>query len=193
MAATLEGLRDRWERMNPREQRLMTALGITLVFCLIAAMVFSVQDGMEELAEKNEQSRKALRALKAYRAAKAREGADAVAVKIPEEAESLDTYIEGIIKELGLESPTYPKLKVDPKGSYVEKTFTLSLKKLSIEELTGFLERVETGSQVVVVKALEVERHFRDKEKLDVEVTIATYEKASQGAVDEGEGEEEEA
>tara|TARA_R110002096_G_scaffold44526_13_gene120447 strand:- start:15164 stop:15706 length:543 start_codon:yes stop_codon:yes gene_type:complete len=161
--------------MNPREQRLVLALGITLAFCLVYALVAKIQGGMEDLETSNAQSRKALHSLAIYRNAKAKAGGTSADVSIPEKALELDSYLENIISELELTSPTYPALKVTRIGIYEELSFEIELKGLSIESMTQLLEKVESGSKLVVVKELSVDRNFRDKEKLDLQFTVATF------------------
>ena len=175
MAANLEGARDRWDRMNPREQRLVLALAITLAFCLVYALVAKIQGGMEDLEKSNAQSRKALHSLAIYRNTKAKAGGTSADVSIPEKALELDSYLDNIISELELTSPTYPALKVTRIGIYEELSFEIELKGLSIESMTQLLEKVESGSKLVVVKELSVDRNFRDKEKLDLQFTVATF------------------
>ena len=175
MAASLDGLRERWERMNPREQRLVVALSVTLVVCLVLAMVAKIKSGMAEIEQKNADSRQALLTLASYRNAKASAAGPGSDIKIPEKALALDTYLEGIISELELTSPTYPALKEEPVGDFVELSFEVALKGLNITQMTQLLEKVESGSKMVVIKELNVDRHFRDKEKLNIEFTVATY------------------
>jgi len=175
MAANIQGARDRWDRMNPREQRLVLALGITLAFCIVYALVAKIQSGMEDLEKSNAKARKALRSLAIYRNAKANAAGSGMDVKIPTKAIELDSYLENIISDLELTSPTYPAMKVVPIGAYEELSFEIELKGLSIENMTQLLEKVESGSKLVVVKEVSIDRNFRDKEKLDLEFTVATY------------------
>lgn len=175
MAASIDGLRERWERMNPREQRLVVLLSIALVVCLVLAMVAKIQSGMAEIEQKNADSRQALLALANYRNAKAKATGTSSKIKIPDKAVDLDTYLEGIISELELTSPTYPALKEEKVGDYVEVYFQITLKGLDLAQTTQLLEKIESGSKLVVVKELNIDRNFRDKEKLNLEVTVATY------------------
>ena len=175
MAANLQGARDCWNRMNSREQRLVLVLGITLVICLIAALVAKIQGGMTSIEKSNAESRKALRSLAIYRNAKAQAASTGNDISIPEKAIELDSYLENIISDLSLTSPTYPALKSVRVGAYEELSFEVQLKGLSIESMTQLLEKIETGSNLVVIKELSVDRNFRDKEKLDVDFTVATF------------------
>ncbi|MCP4447080.1 MAG: type II secretion system protein M [Myxococcales bacterium] len=190
MAASFEGARDRWDRMNSREQRLVMVLGIALVVCLVAALVSKIQGGMESIEASNTEARKALRSLAIYRNAKARSGGAGVDLKIPEKAIALDSYLENIVSELELTSPTYPALKRTQIGTYEELSFEIEINGLSIDSLTSLLEKIESGSKLVVVKELNIDRNFRDKEKLDLDLTVATYRTpTAEGDEDKGSGE----
>ncbi len=182
MAVSMDGLRERWERMNPREQRLAIAFTLVVVIAIVLAMVAKIKSGMAEIESKNAESRKALLSLASYRNAKANATSTGTDVKIPEKgkAVALDTYLEGIISELGLTSPTYPALKEDKDGDYVELHFEVSLKGLDLTQTTQLLEKIETGSKLVVVKEINIDRNFKDKEKLDLDVQVATYRLANE-------------
>lgn len=186
--SVINNLRDRWERMNPRERKLMLALGITFVICIFGWLGFTAKDYMGAIEAKNDASRKALRALAQHRAGAAQQ-ASRKQVEIPASPVSLDSYLEDIVNELGLESPTYPAPKSAEKGEFDEWSFKVELKELSIYEVKDFLERVETKSDVVVIKELRLKQNFRKDDKLDLEVIVATYSK-KQGDESDGEGEE---
>ena len=196
MPSPIERGRERWERMNSRERKLTVALALTFVVCIVAWLAFMARDHMADIESKNKTSRKALRALAQHRAGAARQSS-ADKVEIPESPVALDSYLEEIIGELELESPTYPAPKSSEKGSFVEWSFRVELKELSIEEVAEFLEKLETRSAVVVVKELTIDTSFKDKEKLDLELVVATYsEKPDESAAGDGEdaadGEEDE-
>jgi cell division protein FtsB len=172
MANPIDSLRDRWEQMPPRERRLVTILVTTIVVGVAFYVALGIRDGLVALEDKNQQKREALRALALYRTGAATTQS---VVQIPAEAEKLDRYIDGIIQKIGIESPRYPQPKDTKKGKYIERTFKLKFDDLTITQLKDFLERIETGSKVVIVKELHVKVNFRDKEKLDLDLTVATY------------------
>jgi hypothetical protein len=171
----LDGLRDRWERMARRERMLIVLLGVTFVVCLIGWVGFTVSDGLDAIAKDNDRSRDALGALEQFRAGKAGKAGDAAEVKIPSTPLSLRTYVDGIVHEVGIESPAYPAPKETAHGKFTESSFHLTLKEMTIYQLKDLFEKLERNSAVVVLKEIKVKRNFRDKEKLDVELTIATF------------------
>lgn len=183
LANRLDRLRDRWEQMPPRERRLVSILVATVVVGIAFYVALGIRDGLNSLEAKNDAKREALRALQLYRAGSAAQKNEQV--EIPSEPVKLDRYVEGVIQKAGIDSPRYPQPKDAEKGEYVERSFKLSLDKLTIVQLKDFLEKLETGSKVVVVKELHIKQNFRDKETLDVDLVVATYYKGG------GEGDEE--
>jgi type II secretory pathway component PulM len=175
MAASIDGLRERWERMNPREQRLLALLGAALIIGIIGTLVGSLQSGMADIEKKNAESRKALRSLAVHRNAKALSDDTGPKVEIPDKAVALDSYLEGIISELGLTSPTYPALKENKVGQFIELSFEVKVKALDLASLSELLQRIETGSKLVVIKELNIDPVFKSQEKLDLTMTVATY------------------
>ncbi len=193
MASALDSIRDSWDRKNPSEQRLMVIFGLVMVGIVIFLMVEKVSSGMARLESENAQAREALHAMSRYRHIQAKakmKGARSTSVDIPETAIALDVYLNGILKEMSIQSPSFPEVRENPVGKFIELSFEVSLKGLNIGEVGELLERVETGSQLVVVKELNLDTNFRDREKLDLEVTIANYkkkaEKSKKGKDDDG-------
>jgi hypothetical protein len=188
-----EGLRDRWEGMQARERRLLLILGVTLTVSVFVWVGITIRDGLGSIEEKNETTRAALISLAQHRAnggGKAKTGT----VEIPAEGVKLSRYLETIIKELSLKSPTYPQEKLTTKNGFTEASFTIHMDDLSIFELKDLLEKLETNNKVVVVRDLKIKRKLKDKEKLDVTMTVSTFKKAGKKdkAKDDGDDEEEE-
>jgi len=53
-------LRERWERLGPRERRMASLLGVVLVAVAVLYAVFTIQDGLAELARHNDDTRAVL-------------------------------------------------------------------------------------------------------------------------------------
>lgn len=193
MANVLDRLRDRWEQMAPRERRLVAVLASAIAIGVAFYVALGIRNGLGSLEAKNEARRDALRALQLYRSGAAAQRSKQV--EIPDKPIKLDRYVEGVIQKAGIDSPRYPQPKETKKGAFVERSFELSFNKLTVVQLKDFLEKLETGSHVVVVKELHVKRNFRDKEALDVNLVVATYYKGGKGkgkGKDKGDGDGEE-
>lgn len=184
----LEGLRDRWEHMTPRERTLMAFLGVALVVTVFAFIGQTIWGGLDDIAAKNDERREALRSLEVYRIQKAQGTIDAPKVTIPKEPVDLPAYLEEIGKEVGVEIPTYSPQPQVTRGSFDEIAVNIDIREITVQELADFIERVETRNRAVVVTQLHVERSFREEGKLrKASMTVATY--AKREVVDDAEGE----
>jgi type II secretory pathway component PulM len=188
MAPSFEQLRDRWERLAPRERRLVALLGVTFVVFVLAWVSFIIQSGLGGISSRNDQAREALSALQDYRAAEAaRAAGGGPDVVIPDEAIELESYLEGIANQTGVSIPSYGSQRPEEVGDYTEVSTKIEIEGISIYELKDFLQQIETKSKLVVIKSLHVEQSFRDEEKLDVDMVVATYERRAKGS-DKGDG-----
>ncbi len=185
MPAAVERAKEWWEGKAPRERRLLAALAATLVVCVLAWVGMSIRSGLRAIEAKNQDARNALVALERQREVQATKVETRPKVAIPDAALALDSYLDPIIKEVGLESPTYPApketAKGTPPGSVTEVSIKVSLKELTILQLKDLLEKVETGNPLVATTELHVKKSFRDPEKLDVDFTVVTYYKKKAG------------
>lgn len=181
MASALDRAKEWWETKAPRERKLVLALGATLVICTVGWVAMTIRGGLTTIDKKNEQSREALAAIDMQRILKQSQGAGQPVVTIPDTPVALDTYLDGIITETGLKSPTYPAPKETQKGSTVELTIHVALPDLTIYQLKDLLEKIETQNPVVVVTELHVKKNFGNKENVDVDFTAATYYKKAAG------------
>jgi general secretion pathway protein M len=186
MALSTAQLRDKWERITPRERRLVVALGSTFVVVILLWVGFTISDGLAAIEAKNKTTREALRSLQVHRAEVA-QGASSDVPTIPKEAVRLQTYLEGIAKDVGVNIPGYTPRTPVTRGDYTEVSTSIEMRGLSIYELKDFLEAVEKRSNVVAITDLRVKQHFREPEKLDVEMIITTYKQAAAGG-DQEEG-----
>jgi len=191
MASIVDSLRDRWEQMAPRERKLAAITAGAVIFCIAVFVARGIAGGLSDLEAENDLKREALHALAEQRAGAA--ASKKPGVEIPATPTKLSKYVDGIVTAVGITSPSYPQPKELKKGEHVEYSFNLKLPKLTITQLQEFLEKLETGSKIVIVRELRVKRNFRDKELLDVELQIATYAKApkdKKGDKDKGKGDE---
>ena len=178
--AVFDDLSDRWERTSVRERRLVVLLGLTGVLCAFGYVGFLISDGLSSIAEKNSKVRAALRTLDENRdefLAQKSHPVDSAAV-IGDEAPALATYLEAIANEVGVQIPESQERPPTAKGKFHERAIELKLRGVKLEQLAQFLKLVETRSATVVTQRLFVKPQFSDHEKMDVELTIATFERA---------------
>lgn len=186
MATSIERLRDRWEQISPREQRLILALGATFLLVVLVLLGRGITGGLAELEAKNDKTRAALRMLEDYRQSAGASAAEAPEVKLPDEPVKLQSYLEGIAGEVGITIPAFNPQAGATRDGVVTAATRFQLRDISLEQLTSFLEKVETKLPYVVVESLEIQRNFRDNAKLEADLLVTTYANVKKPAEAEG-------
>jgi type II secretory pathway component PulM len=177
--AAFDKLRDKWQAISPREQRMVVLLGVSTVLVLIIYVSLQIQDGLNRLEAKNAKARKALATLTAYKAQARAVTADDPAKLIGAEAVKLETYIFEAAGKANVTVPGVNGRGPSPKGAFIAHAATVEVRELSIAQIKDFLEAIESGNKIVQVSSLQIRRNFRDKEKLDLNIEVVTWSKAA--------------
>jgi len=179
MASISERARDFWDRISPRERRLVVIAAIATPLVIAIWLGLAIHDGLDAMEARNEHTRKALAVLADLRArGQTHEQVDDAVATMGTEPLSLDTYLNNAAKkaQFELKSVITPHTPLTRNG-FVTTSSSLTLDKLTIQQLKDFLQQVESGSKVVAVTRLEMRRNFRDKDKVDATLEVSTYSK----------------
>jgi general secretion pathway protein M len=178
MAAVTDRLRERWERITPRERRLVTLLGVTAVVLVLFWVWMTIAGGLDDIEARNDKKREALKSLARFRADKAAGAGETAAPKvdIPDAPIDLESYLERIGKEVGVEIPGYNGLPEAPKGDYQQVSTKIDVRGVDIVQLKDLLYKIESGGGgAVVVDELRIKREFREEGKLEATIVVSTY------------------
>lgn len=178
------GLREYFERMAPRERRLVGILGVVLLVAVFAVIGLQIKRGLMNLEESNANTRDALDRL-AERAAMQgvqRSPAELAAESIGETSPPLGSYLEEIAKPLEITIREASERPVQNKNGFVEKSVDVKIYGVTLSQLARFLKQVETRQPGVVTQRIYIKPYIAQREKLDVELTISAFERAKKGA-----------
>ena len=179
MSAFTDKARDFWDRISPRERKLVVLLAIVTPITLAIWLGFAIQDGLEVREHHNDRMRKALDVIADMRARgqTAHDQVDDVVATMGTEPLSLDTYLDKAAQKAKFTlKGTSPHPPVTKNG-FVTTSVSASLDKLTIDQLRTFLQSLESDSKVVAVTHLELRKDFREKDKLQVNIEVSTYSK----------------
>lgn len=188
--AALDKVRDKWQAISPREQRMVVLLGVSFVLVMIIYVSLQIRDGLNRLEMKNAKSRKALHTLTSYKAqARSTVTGDDPSKLIGPEAVKLESYIYRAGEKAKVTVPGVNTRGPSPKGSFIAHAATVEIRELNITQIKDFLEAIETENKIVLVSSVQIRRNFRDKEKLDLNLEVVTWSKvASEGGDEKGSG-----
>lgn len=179
----MQRLRDRWERLSSRERTMVSALGVTFVLMVTLIVGFFITDGLSTFDERNSDMRQALRDLDTHRDSylRAKNKLQQLEARVGKNSIQLNSYLEAAAKESGIVIPESNERPPTPAGKhYVEKAVELRLRQVKIDALGKFLKKIETGPNLVVVTALNIKTRDDKHQDLDVELTVSTYEHATE-------------
>ncbi len=169
--------RDFWDRISPRERRLVVIAAVAVPLTLALWLGFAISDGLSAMEARNDKMRRALRIVSDLRArGKVQTDGDDVLKKMGTEQIALDVYLTNAAKKAKFElKSTITPRPAQTKNGFVTTISSLTLDKLTIEQLKDFLMEIESGSKQVMVTHLELRRDFRDKDKLTLNVDVSAF------------------
>lgn len=179
----LEYLGAEWNRMAPREQSPLAALGGALGLAIVLVSGFLVFQTIAELEESNDASREALAAIARHRDEflEAKSKMMAQEVRIGNERPQLGSDLEAAAKEAGFPIPETIDQPPQPAGKkYLEHSVNFTLRRVGLVELSKFLNRVETGRRLIVINRLNIKRVYGEGDKLDVSGTATAFERVKE-------------
>jgi type II secretory pathway component PulM len=172
-----ERVRDFWDRISPRERRLVVIAAIAAPITIAIWLGLSIHDGLVTKEKANEKARKALVVLADLKSRGPSQPTDDVVATMGTEPVSLDTYLTNAAQKAGFQlKGTTPRNAVTRNG-FVTNSVSCQVSDLTIDQLKKFLQEIETASKVVVVTRLDLRRDFKTKEKLDATLEVSTYSK----------------
>ena len=178
----MQGLRDRWERLSQRERTMVGAMGVTFVIMVTLIVGFLITDGLSTMEEHNADMRQALRDLDTQRDSYIRMRAKTAQMetRLGATPVQLQSYVENAAKEAGVEISDSTDRPASAAGKkFIERSVDLHLKPVTLDQVTRFMKAIETGRSLVVVKELTVRTRDDKHEQLDVDMTVSTYERAT--------------
>jgi type II secretory pathway component PulM len=172
-----------WERLAPRQRRLLQLLLATIAVVVVVVGTTILFGSVSDLEEGNAEIREALAAIAkhrdAYMDAKAR-GA-ALDARIGHDPPQLTADLEAAAREQNIQIAESSERPTTPAGKrYLEHDVDLKLREVDLQTLANFLRRVEAGPRLVTFTRLSIKRRYSEGEKLDVEATATAFERVKE-------------
>jgi hypothetical protein len=168
-----------WERLAPRQRRLVAILAIATASMVTLGATYLVFDHLDDLQEHNADVRKALVAIALHRdeylEAKARSAAQEA--RIGNDPPQLTADIEAAARDESIQIAESSERPTSPAGRrYLEHDVDIKIREVDLQSLTKFLRHLETGPRLVFFTRLSIKKRFSD-DKLDVEATATAFER----------------
>ena len=180
--------RDFWDRISPRERRLVVVLVVAAPICLALWLGFAIRDGLVAMEKRNDDTRKALAIVEDLHARGPATPTDDVVATMPTEPVSLNTYLTNAATKAGFALKGTTPHNAVTKNKFITNSSTCQVSDLTLDQLKKFLSEIESASRHVVVTSLDIRKNFKNSKDghLDATLEVSTYareiEKAGAGS-----------
>jgi type II secretory pathway component PulM len=168
-----------WDRLAPRQRRLLVVFVATSLSLLTMLGTWWVFSSISDLEDENADIREALVAIAKHRDeyldAKSRSAAQEA--RIGGDPPQLTGDIEAAAREENVQIAESSERPTSPAGRrYLEHDVDIKIREVDLQSLTKFLRRLETAPRLVFFTRLSIKKRFSD-DKLDVEATATAFER----------------
>ena len=180
MNEQLARLREWFERLAPRERRLMSILGIALAGFLLFLVPLTVTLTLSSRRDTNKALRDAIFTIKNSRdeIQKRQEKRDAILARYTNKAPALAGLLEKAARDNGVAIQETRDKPETPHGKkYTERGTVVRLKKSGMLQLAKTLEQIEQQRMPLVISQLNIRRRGGERDSYDVELGVSAYDR----------------
>lgn len=168
----------RFEKLSPREQRLLSILGVTVGAIAALGLPFGLYSSVASAREHNEDLRSQVRKIEAAapllsERRAARQARDELYGK---PAVPLASFIETAAKAQEIDVPESSDLPDAASKGFVEHSTQAKFRKVGLRALVNALEQMEKSGLPIAITGLHVSARAQADE-YDVSLTVSQYEK----------------
>lgn len=173
-------LRDRLERLEDRERRLLGILVLVFVGLSIVAVPVGLAALLGSKQTDNDEIRSAIQEIQASREALRKRAAERERVleRYAHPAPPLAGFLDKLAKENGIEIPESQDRANVPHGKkYEERSTKIVLRRLGMLNLVKFMERVEQAGHPVSISRLNIRKRGTELDSYDVEMVVSAFDR----------------
>ena len=176
-------VRERLERLEDRERRLLGILVLVLVGLVVVLMPLGVAALLSAKQSQNEELRTIIEEIQGSRDALRKRAAerDRVQLRYSRPAPPLAGLLDGLAKESAIEIPESQDRAAIPHGKrFEEKSTKIVLRRVGMKNLVLFMEKVEQTGHPVSLSTLNIRKRGTELDSYDVEMVVSAFERKTE-------------
>ena len=173
-------LRERFEKLEPRERRLLTILGGVLGVALLLALPIYVVKSVSDKRAENEQLRSLVDSIYEARATIGERKAkhDALRARYGKPAPALAGFIEEASRANNIGAAESQDRPEAPHGKrYTERMTVVKMHKVGMLALAKMLEKIEQSGYAVVISKLNIKPRGGEADSYEVELGVSAFDR----------------
>jgi general secretion pathway protein M len=178
-------VRDRLERLEDRERRLLGILVLVVVGLVVVLMPLGVAALLSAKQSQNEELRTIIEEIQGSREALRKRAAerDRVQLRYSRPAPPLAGLLDGLAKQSGIEIPESQDRAVIPHGKrFEEKSTKIVLRRVGMLNFVKFMESVEQTGHPVSLSTLNIRKRGTELDSYDVEMVVSAFERKTESS-----------
>jgi general secretion pathway protein M len=182
-------LRERLDKLEPRERRLLGLLASFLGVALVLAIPVGVWSHVNGKRAENQDVRDLIDQIYEARGTISERKAkrDALVARYAKPAPALATFIDECVKENGATAADTQDLPEIPHGKrYSERTTKVKIHKIQMLALAKTLEKIEQSGYPVAVTRLNIKPRSGEPDQYEVELAVSAYDRKADVAAPAG-------
>jgi general secretion pathway protein M len=180
MNEQLARLREWYEKLAPRERKLMNVLGVALVAFALVLGPLGVSLMLSSRRAENKALTEAIFAIKNAREDVRQRQAkrDAVIARYANKAPALASVFDKAARDNHIDIQNSQDLPDVPHGKkYVERATVVRLRKVAMLPLAKMLEQLEQQHMPIAISRFNIRRRGGEKDSYDVELGLSAYDR----------------
>src|SRR5512133_1315066 len=173
-------LRERFEKLEPRERRLLTILGGILGVALLLALPIYVIKSVSDKRAQNEELRSLVDSIYEARATSGERKAkhDALLARYGRPAPALAGFIEEASRANNISAAESQDRPEAPHGKrYTERMTVVKMHKVGMLALAKMLEKIEQSGYAVVISKLNIKPRGGEADSYEVELGVSAFDR----------------
>lgn len=173
-------LRERYDNLEPREQRLLLIMGGVLAFLIVLLIPILLSATVASQKGENESIREVMAAIEEARPALEHQETERqrVLARYARPAPPLAGFLEAQATANGIQIPESQDHPVVPHGKkYEERSTKIVLQKVGMKNLAKFLEAVVNAGYPVRISSINVHRRGMEPDSYDVTVVASAFDR----------------
>jgi general secretion pathway protein M len=173
-------LRERFERLEERERRLVGILAVVVSAIVVLLMPLAVTAALHGSRVENETLRDAISQITSERQLIAHSRAlhKAIEDRYSRPAPPLTSFLAKLAQEVEVEIPETQDRQPVPHGKrYEEKSTKITLRKVGMLKVARLMERIETAGHPLSISQLTIRKRGLEPDSYDVDMVVSAFER----------------
>lgn len=176
-------VRERFERLEERERKLLGILALVAVVGLLLVVPLAVAAALHTERTENQALREAIQSIEGARPTveAARAQNKAIEARYASAAPPLAAYLSKVAAEAELEIPESQDRQTVPHGKrYEERATKIVLRRVGMLKLARFMEKIAQSGHPIAITQLSIRKRSVEPDSFDADLVVSAFDRKAE-------------